>query len=389
MQVRRVFLAVGLLAAGLSPATAEPVRVGVLLPYSGTFAALGEEITRGLELGFDTFGAAVGRPFVLVKEDTAATPATGLAKARKLVLADEVDLLTGVVHSGVLGALRDFVHGAHVPLVVANAGNVTITGPRCSPWIVRVSFSNDQIVREMGPWMRRRGFERVFLMALDYAAGHQMMDSFRRGFVAGGGAIVGEEYPPFGTITDFAPYFAKVQATRPDALFVFFSGGTAVQFVKDFDAFGLKDRVTLAGAGWLVSPLHLAAQGSAAAGVLGILNYVPTIDMPANRRFQDAYQARHGRIGSEFAVQGYDAARLIVEALHITGGDTDDKVALARALRGASFEGPRGLTRIDPATGNVIQNIYVFETKSTGGTVAPTVVDVIPDVQDPPNGCRL
>ena len=371
-------------------AAATPIKVGVLLPSSGVYAGLGNDQTLALELGFDEFGRQVaGREIELIYADSEAKPSTGLAQIKKLVLRDRVDVVVGIISSAVAGAVRDFVHNAEVPLVITNAGNDHVTGAQCSPWILRSSFSNGQISREMGPWMAAQGYRNVFLMAFDYAAGHQAMDAFRDGFVAAGGTIAGEEYPPLGETEDFGPYLAKIRATRPDAAYVFFAGGPAIKFVKEWAAFGLHGEVQLAGAGWLNSALYVGAQGDDAEGTLGILNYVPSIDTEENHVFQERFQEAHGRPGSEFGVAAYDTARLIVEALEATGGNTDDKTALAAAMKATRFDGPRGPFRIDPATNNVIQNVYIFEVQKQGGGVAAVVQEVIPHVQDAPNGCSL
>lgn len=370
-------------------ASAEPVKVGLLLPYSSVYASLGEDITEGLALAIETFGAEAGREIVLVPEDTEVKPSVALAKARKLIYQDKVDLLVGPVASNVAGALRDFVDGVGMPLIIPNAGNDDLTGERCSRWVLRTSFSNSQVNRGMGPWLRAKGFETAYLMAADYAAGHQMVDAFRLAFEEAGGRIVGEDYPPLAETKDFAPYLAKARAAEPDLLYVFFAGGPAVQFVKQFDAFGLRDDLQLAGAGWLTSPLQLPAQGEAAVGFIGALNYVPSIDTPINYAFQEAFQARTGRIGSEYAVQGYDTGRLIVEALKATNGATDDKAALVDAMRAVHFEGPRGRLEIDPATNNIVQDIFIFETRLVDGAVRQVVVDTLPAVRDPANGCAM
>jgi len=383
---------VGLMAAGLlySPtAIAEnPVKIGVILPYSGVYASLGGEITQGMELGFATYlnGAA---EIELITEDSEVKPNVGLSKAKKLVFQDEVDLLVGPVASNVANALRDFVHSQEIPLIIPNAGNNLLTGERCSRWVLRTSFSNGQITRGMGPWLMEHGYDTVYLIAADYAAGHQMMDAFRETYTAAGGSVVGEAFPPLRDTKDFGPFFAQIKAIAPKAVFAFFAGGQAIQFVKQYDQFGLKESVKLTGAGWLTSPLYVHAQGTAAEGILGILNYVPGIDSPENHAFQAAYQAEYGRVASEFAVQGYDTARLIVEALKITGGDASDRGALVDAMHAVSFVGPRGLLRIDPLTNNIIQDIHVFETMAGAEGTELHVVDTLPAMQDARNGCTL
>tara|TARA_B100000378_G_scaffold211494_1_gene174497 strand:+ start:1207 stop:2376 length:1170 start_codon:yes stop_codon:yes gene_type:complete len=368
----------------------ETIKVGVVLPYSGVYASLGGDITDGMQLAFDLYGSEIaGKKIVLITEDSEVKPNVGLTKTKKLVFQDKVDLLVGPVASNVAGAMRDFVHNTEIPLIIPNAGNNLLTGEQCSPWVIRTSFSNDQINRVMGPWLYEQGHRTLYLMAPDYAAGHQMMEAVKRGFTEAGGEVVGEEYPPLRETKDFAPYLAKVKATRPDVLYVFFAGGLAIQFVKQYQDFGLKGEIPLTGAGWLTSPLFLPAQGAAAAGFIGALNYVPTIDSDENAAFQAAFSEKHERMGSEFTVQGFDTGRLIVEALRLTGGETADKAALVEAIHRVHFIGPRGPFRIDPATNNVIQDIYIFEMRQTGYNIRHVVIDKIADVQDPPNGCKM
>ena len=366
---------------------AEEYKVGLLLPFSGVYAGLGSHIENGFQLGLEHFGGDLGDNTVTVaREDTEAKPATGLVKAKKLVLQDKVDVIAGIVSSAVLGAVRDFAHGAKTPIVVANAGNDQMTGEKCSPYLIRVSFSNSMINRPMGPWLAAKGVKKAYLLAPDYAAGHQMMGAFKEGFVANGGEIVGEAYPPLRDTKDYGSYISAVKASDADAVYAFFAGGAAITFVKQYHDFGLAKDVPLYGAGFLTSAAYVHVQGEAADGIVGSLHYVPALDTPENKKFQEAYQAKYEKVGSEFAVQGYDAAHMIVEAIKAAGGD---KEAFKAALAKVKFTGPRGPLQIDPATNNVVQNMYIYENKFQDGKVVQTVLDTIENVQDPPNGCSL
>lgn len=386
--------AVAALAASFAagPALAEePIKIGLVLPFSaGPYVPLSNEIADSLAMAIaDAGGEVAGRKIEVLREDTTHKPDVAQAKAKKLVFEDKVDMLVGPVGSNELTALLDFANQSKTPLIIPNAGDNEATGERCSPWVLRTSFSNDQIVREMGPWMVKRGYKTAALIAFDYAAGHQQMDGFKRGFTKAGGAIVSEQYPPFGPISDFGPYLAKIKEAKPAAVFTFFAGPPATAMVKQFTEFGLKDEIKLAGAGWLISPLNLPGEGDAAAGVLGILNYVPTIDTPVNKAFQAEFQAKYHRTGSEFAAQGYDTGKLIFAALQALKGKTADKAALVKALHTVTVDGTRGALRIDPKTNNIIQTIYIYEARKDGDKVDFTILDKIPAVQDPPNGCNL
>ncbi len=385
--MKRATLAALGLATGLAlPAAAEDIKVGLLLPYSGVYAALGNDIEAGFNLGIEHFGGETSATFEIVKEDTEVKPPVALAKAKKLILQDEVDVMAGIVSSGVLGAVRDMVHGAGVPLIVANAGNDEATGEQCSPFITRMSFSNGQINRPMGKWMAEQGIKKVYTLAPDYAAGRQMIDAFAASFTAAGGEIVGQEFTPFQKTQDFGPYLAQAKASGADAVFVFYAGGEAISFVKQYDSFGLKADLPLYGSGFLTSSLYVEAEGPAAEGVITALHYVPTLDNAANVAFAEAFKAKTGRVPSEYAVQGYDTARALIEA---TKTGAADRATLANALRSVSFEGPRGQLSIDPATNNLVQPIYVYETVAGEGGLTQKVLAALPAEADPANGCEM
>jgi branched-chain amino acid transport system substrate-binding protein len=382
--VAATFAMAALLSA---PAGAKEYKVGLLLPFSGVYGGLGKDIENGFLLGLDHFGDKLGEDsIVIVREDSEAKPATGLAKAKKLVLQEKVDVITGIVSSAVLGAVRDFAHGSKTPIVVSNAGNDDMTGAKCSPYLVRVSFSNSQINRPMGPWLARKGVRTAYLLAPDYAAGHQMMAAFKEGFLANGGKIVGEAYPPLRGTKDYGSYLSVVKASGADAVYAFFAGGAAITFVKQYHDFGIAKDIPLYGAGFLTSAAYVDVEGEAADGIVGALHYVPSLDTPENKTFQAAYQAKHGKVASEFAVQGYDSARLIIEAIRVSGGD---KAAFVAALSKVSFNGPRGPLQIDPATNNVVQNIYIFKNAFKDGKIVQTVLETVDQVRDATNGCSL
>lgn len=359
-------------------------KVGLLLPRSGTYAVLGKEIEAGFNLAVEQ--ADRTGEFKIFNEDTEIKPQVGLAKARKLVLENEVDVIVGIVSSGVLGAIRDFMHNAKVPLIVANAGNNEATGKSCSPYITRVSFSSNQLNRPIGKWMFDKGIRKVYTLAPDYVAGHQMIDGFTDAFTRAGGEVVGREFTPFGKTKDFGPYLAKAKAAKPDAIFVFYAGGEAISFVKQYGSFGLSKELPLYSSGFLTSPLYVKAEGDAAIGIVASLHYVPTLDTPENKEFVEAFIAKEGRSPSEYAVQGYDAAKLLMGA---ADAGANDRASLAEQLPKVKYVSPRGPVEIDLATNNIIQNVYVYDTVTNGGELTQKILDTLEAVQDAPNGCTM
>lgn len=396
---RRTFLAgasaVAATAAGpwvgRSGAQGGPIKIGVLLPYSGVYAVLGESITQGMELVFGRENWTVaGRKIELIKEDGEAKPPVGVRKAQKLIDSDRVDILTGPVHSGVLAGIRDIVHNSKTILIVSNAGADQISRERCSAWIFRTSFSNWQPCQPMGGWVAKNVAKEVFQIAPNYQAGKDMMAAFRETFGPAGGKVVGEDYPKFGE-TDYAPYLTKIRQSGAKAVFAFFSGSDAVNFVKQYDQYGLKGSIKLTGAGFLTEPDVLPAQGKSALGVITGHFYTPQLDNPVNQRFVKEFRDKFGgKTPDGFACQGYDTAEVIVRALKAVGGNTQDKNRLREAIAKVEFDSPRGRFRFDPKTHNVIQPfIYVREVREVAGGLDNVPIDKIADVRDPGTGCTL
>ena len=397
---RRTFLgATGTVAAGAAVgpwvrrahAQGAPLKIGLVLPYTGVYAVLGESITQAMELVFARENWTVaGRKIEMIKEDDEMKPPVGIRKTEKLIDSDKVDILTGPVHSGILMGMRDKVHNSKTILIVSNAGADAVSRERCSRWIFRSSFSNWQPNQPMGGWVAKNVSKDVFLTAPNYQAGKDMMEAFKETFVPAGGKVVGEDYPKLGE-TDYAPYLTKIKQSGAKAVYAFYSGTDAVNFVKQFASFGLKQSIKLTGAGFLTEPDVLPAQGAAALGVMTGHFYTPLLDNAANHKFVKDFRDKYsGKMPDGFACQGYDTAEVIVRAVKAVNGNTQDKDKLVDAIAKVEFDSPRGRFRFDPKTHNVIQPyIYIREVREVSGGLNNVPIDKVADVRDPGTGCTL
>jgi branched-chain amino acid transport system substrate-binding protein len=368
-----------------------PIKIGVVLPYSGVYEELGHSITQAMELVLAREGNKVaGRDVVLVKRDDEMKPPVGVRRTEELIDQEKVDILTGPVHSGILLGMRDKVHNSKTILIVSNAGANEISREKCSHWIFRTSFSNWQPNWPMGGWVAKNIAKEAFILAPNYAAGRDQLGAFKETFVPAGGKLVGEDYPKLGE-TDYAPHLTKIKQSGAKVVYAFFSGTDAVNFVKQYDQFGLKQSVRLAGAGFLTEPDVLPAQGKSALGIVTGHFYTPLLDNPVNQRFVKDFRERYkNKMPDGFACQGYDTAEVIVRALKAVNGNTQDKDKLVDAIAKVEFDSPRGRFRFDPKTHNVIQPfIYVREVREVGGELNNVPIDKVADVKDPGTGCTL
>jgi branched-chain amino acid transport system substrate-binding protein len=393
MMTRRRFLkTAGLTAGALAAAplmsacrgaASGPVKIGLLLPYSAVYAALGQSIENGLRLYFEQSGnAAGGRTLQLVIEDEGATPDEAMPKARKLIEQDEVDLMAGVVSSGVLGALRDYLIANEKLLICANAGSNALSRALKTPFVWRTSFTNWMPSWPVGGWAAEHVGPRAVISVPDYAAGNDTIAAFTNGFQAAGGTVVFTQKTPFPNIGDPAPFITELAGQDADFLYCFYSGGQAVTFLRAYSDFGLAADLPLLCSGFMVEEDVLPAHGPAALGVQSSLHWALGLDNPENAAFKAAYQTRFNTIADVFAVQGYDTGRVIVEVLNATDGDTDTQ-RMIDALEGISFASPRGPFALDTATQAPRHHIYLRQVQAASDAPHNVVVDDLGEIVDP------
>jgi branched-chain amino acid transport system substrate-binding protein len=368
---------------------ADPLKIGVLMETTGVFAPLGKRQLDGMRFAVEEAGGEVaGRKIELVHEDTEGKPDVGLTKARKLVLSDKVDVMAGIINSAVALAVAPYLSTQRIPLVLSNASTDTLTGDKCDRYLFRVSYSSAQITEPIGRWMAKNAPKNIFILASDYVAPHEYVAAFKKGYLAGGGTIAGEAYPPFNRTQDYGPYISQARATNPGAIFSVFFAGEALLFVKQYDSFGMKTNIPLYGPIGLTPPVLRKAQGPAAAGIISASNYVAELDHPENRSFREAYKKKFGEDPEEFAVMGYDSIRFIIDAVKARNGDTKDRPALVSAIEKVSYVGPRGPMKM-AANHQATQNVYIVKTVPKGDDVAFEVIDTFKDFVDPVQGCNM
>jgi len=381
----------GLITAGSifrfpTPAIAQgaPLKVGFMLPYSGTFAKLGKFIDDGFRLYVEEQGGMLGgRRVDYVQVDDESKPESATDNMNRLVGRDKVDLVVGTVHSGVAMAMVKVARDTNTMLIIPNAGVNEATGPMCAPNIFRTSFSNWQVCEPMGKVMFDAGHRKVVTITWRYAAGQQMVSAFTEGFKKAGGEVVEDLALPFPEV-EFQALVTRIATLRPDAVFAFFAGGGAVKFVKDYAAAGLNKSIPLYGAGFLTDGT-IEAQGASANGIKTTLHYADNLDNPANRKFLSAFKAKTGADGDIYAVQGYDAGALLNVGLSAVKGDWSARTEMVKAMRAAKIESPRGPMSFN-AAGNPVQNVYLREVRNGRNELISIAGQA---VNDPARGCKV
>ena len=386
---RRALIAAALSAVALAPTLAQAqaapkLKVGLMLPYTGTYAALGNAIENGFKLYVEEKGGKLGgREIEYFKVDDESAPPKATDNVNKLVKRDDVDVLIGTVHSGVAMAMAKVAKDTGTLMIDPNAGADAVTGPMCAPNIFRSSFSNWQPGYAMGEVLAKRGVKTAVTITWNYSAGAESVNGFKEAFEKGGGKVLKDLTVPFPS-QEFQALLTEIASIKPDAVYTFFAGAGAVKFVKDYAAAGLRKTIPLYGAGFLTDGT-LDAQGAAADGLETTLHYADGLNTARDNAFRLAYAKAYKLQPDVYAVQGYDAAQMLNIGLTAVKGDTSKKAEFAAALQKAKIDSPRGTFALSNSH-NPVQDMYL---RKVVGHENKMVSIAVKGLADPGRGCKM
>ena len=374
----------GLLLPHIARAQSDKLRVGFMLPYTGTFAQLGVAIENGFMMALNEQGGKLGgREIEFFKVDDESNPAKAIENANRLVQRDKVDVLVGTVHSGVQMGIHKVARESGVLNIIPNAGVHMATRAQCAPNVYRASFTNSQPTLALGKPMMDRGHKKAVWITWNYAAGDEAFEGFEKSYTAAGGTIIKKLGLPFPNV-EFQALLTEIAALNPDAVACFWAGGGAAKFLRDYAAAGLNKNIQLYGSGFLTEGV-LEAAGPAADGVLTTMHYSDSLDTPRNKKFRLDYAKTFKSQPDVYAVQGYDSGLLLIKGANAAKGDFSNKKLLYGAMDGAVIDSPRGKWTMSPSH-NPIQDMYLRKVENKENKVIGIAGKA---VADSGAGCRM
>jgi branched-chain amino acid transport system substrate-binding protein len=337
------------------PATAE-IKIGFISTLSGPQGGIGQDQYDGFMLGLESFGGKLGGQAVtVIEEDDQLKPDVGLQLAQKLIEKERVPIITGIGYSNVMMAVHKPITDAGVFLIGTNAGPSPIAGAKCSPYFFSTAYQNDTPHEASGKYATDKGYKRMIILAPNYQAGKDVVAGFKRYYK---GQVLDEIYTQLNQ-QDYSAEIAQIQTSKPDAIFIFAPGALGINFIKQFQQAGLLGTYPLIVAG-AIDGINLPALGETALGVKVNTQWGPDFDNPANKKFVADFEKKFGRVPSQYAQQGYDAALLLDSAIRKVGGDLTDKERFRTALKEADFKSTRGSFTFNNNQ-FPIQDFYAFE----------------------------
>lgn len=380
---RRALLlgAAALSVAGVSQAqSADPIKVGVILPMTGPSASTGKQIDAAIKLWMSQSGGKVGgrKVEVLIKDDAGVADTTRRL-AQELVVNEKVAALAGFGLTPLALASAPIATQSKTPMVVMAAATSSVT--EASPFIVRTSFTLPQASVAIAEWAPKNGIKRTVTLVADYGPGNDAERFFADRFVLNGGQVLEKLRTPLRS-PDFAPVLQKVRDAKPDALFVFLPSGQGAQFMKQFGERGLdKAGIRLIGTGDVTDDDQLNDMGDVALGVVTSHHYSAHRNTPANKKFVTEFEAMNKFRPNFMAVGGYDGMRLIFRGLEATKGSGGE--ALLAAMKGQIIDSPRGSILIDGQSRDIVQDISIRKVERRDGQLWNVEFDTIKQVKDP------
>ena len=385
--MNRLKLMLGAAAAlvlGAAPAQAQgTVKIGLINVLSGQFADAGIQLDNGIKTYMKQHGDTVaGKKIELIRRDVGG-PAPDVAKrfAQELIVRDGVDMLAGFLQTPNALAAADVSAQSKKFMVVMNAATSIIITK--SPYMIRTSVTLPQVMETFGTWAAKSGLKKCYTMVTDYGPGHDSEAAFQRAFKEAGGEIIGSVRFPVAN-PDFSAFVQRAKDMSPECIYIFIPGGAQPAALgKAFAERGMDPKkIKILSTGEAVDETAVKSLGDLALDRLSAWHYDYNHKSKMNADFVKAFNAEFKRNPDFFAVGGYDGMHLIYEALKKTGGKTDGD-ALIAAAKGMKWESPRGPISIDPATRDIVQNIYIRRVEKVGNNIVNVEFDTVPNVKDP------
>jgi len=383
--MQRIVLAALALALAPCVCAQEPVKVGLVAPFSGPQGDYGKQMEAGIKAFFKLHGDTfAGRKIqILVRDTGGPNPEVSKRLSQELVTRDNVDFLAGYGFTPEAMAAAPVATEAKKPMIVMNAASSVVTTR--SPYIARFSMTLPQVSAPMGTWAAKNGIKTVYTLVSDFAPGIDSETAFKKEFEARGGKVVDSVRTPLRN-PDFAPYIQRIKDAKPNAVFVFVPAGEqSIAFMKAFEERGLaKEGIQVIGPGDVTDDDVLNAIGEPVVGVITSHHYSAAHDSPENKAFVKAF----GEVQNDLkrpnfmGVGGYDGMAAIAEVVKKLGNRIDGDQAM-EILKNVKLTSPRGPIAIDPATRDIVQTVYIRKVEKRANEYWNIEFDKFADVKDP------
>ena len=353
-------------------ATQEPIKIGVLVPLTGAFAALGVDGMEGVKMAFEEIDYTIaGRKVELFFEDTAADPDLCIQKVSRLVEREGVDIILGPLSGGEATALKDYA--PNIPdttIIVAGAAAEDVTMRGVPDNIFRTSYTGAQTMFAFGDFAYQDlGYKKIVTLAEDYDFPFSQVGGFLLNYIRAGGEVLNRLWVNVGT-TDYSSIIAQIPSDA-EAIYVALGGSDAINFINQFNDYGL-DLPILGGSITIDTTILSTEAGYLLEGVYAGSHYAQVLPYPEFTAFDNNFMDRFGRASSLFAADYYIGSEVAIKAIAAVNADISDEAAFRAAILAVKFDSPRGPFSFDEYH-NVVEDVYITQVQNVDGTLRNVV----------------
>jgi branched-chain amino acid transport system substrate-binding protein len=339
----------------------KPILIGDLSDFTGTYSAMAKMQKDAVEMAIselNSSGGLLGRQVMAVHEDTETSPSIATRKIERLILEKDVDFCIGTVSSAATLAMMEVAKKYNKILMVPISQAVAITGEKKNKQTFRVCANPGITSGALCKWMIANVGKKIYMLTADYAWGKSTSEQYHNKLQEMQADIVGETFFPLGN-KDFAPYFGKIKAAKPDVLFITAAGNDAISVITQAEQYGIKKMMQICGDGSLISEDILGAMAKSAEGIITADYYAASLDAPENKAWAVKYEKLYGAKPSKFSVSSYEAIMWLAQAAKKANASDTDKII--PAFEGSTFHGPQGVKTMDPNTHQTSLTVYMIK----------------------------
>lgn len=349
-------------ATAVAFAQADPIKIGVVTPLSGTYAGIGQQVRWGLDLAaaqINAGGGVAGRKLELIYEDEEANPSVATQKAEKLFQVNKVDFLTGTVNSGSTLAVGQVAERNHRLIATTVSFADSVTGDKCSPNVFRVNARAGMQSAALADWMASaKPNATVFYLGPDYEMGRSTVAAFKSAAEAKGAKTAGEVFAPLDN-KDYSPFFGQIRAAKPTVIYTSVAGNDTVRLFNQMAEFGVTRNVQVVGASGTVTSQNLGALGKSADGFVTGVGYSPSIDSPENKKFVAEFEAAYKAKPDLYGADSYGVLFFYKAAVEKAKSTDTDK--LRTAMNGLQWSTPQGVKTMRAGDHQAMQDMYAVK----------------------------
>ncbi|MBT8225099.1 MAG: ABC transporter substrate-binding protein [Dactylosporangium sp.] len=351
------------------------IKIGLLIPLTGTYQPIGTDLRDGFQQYLDEHqGRLGGHQVSLVLADEGNGAPTAVPSATKLIKQDRVHAVTGIVAGGSAAAAIPLITQAKIPVIGASAR----PDLKDLSMVWHTSYLSEEPGAAIASYVRDSVQGSVFAIGPDYQGGWDELRGFTEAFAEAGGKLANSggksTFTPFPTTTNFTPYFAQIKSSQAKAVYCFYAGTSAIEFVKQYAQSDVKD-LPLYAAGFLTEGSMLAAEGEAARGIYSVLNYSPDLDHETNRSFVSGWRAKHPGPPTTYAMSSFDAAAILDKAIAAAGDDPTPEAINTQIGKLGKIDSPRGRWQLSKTTHAPIQKWYLRQVRLDGRALANVLLE--------------